>query len=622
MRVSLWERLRYWFDGTMSRGTPALIGWLALASVLLVATITGLAMLLAPDDVNGHPLHVAWMSLLRTLDPGTMGGDDGSYIFLTLMLLVTIGGIFIVSALVGVLATGLNGKLAELRKGRSRVVEQGHTIILGWSEEIFTIISELAQASEDNRACAVLLADRDKVEMEDEIRSRLRRSAKIRVVCRTGDPTDPIDLELVRPDLAGAIIIPAPAGDEPDIGVIKALLALNHRAWPPIPPPIVAVISDSTNMPAARLAGGPDAQLIDAEDITARLVVQSRRQAGLSVVCSELLSYEGDELYLCDPGGLPGTTYADGQLAYETAVLIGLRRADGTVLINPPPATKVAASDQTIVLAPTRGATQLTQTRPPVNAAVIKDAVPRPIAPDRTLVLAWNHRGPTIIRLLDRYVPAGSVLHVAAGGFDPGSLPPAADLTRLAATGENCDPTQRPSLEQLQPSDYHHVVVLSDDGLSHSAADARTLVTLLHLRDMKDSGRAHFAIVSELNDDSNRRLAQVTRADDFVVGRRMISLLLTQLSRSPHLNDILAELFEARGADIYLKPADDYVQPGVEATFATVIVSATRRGETAIGIRLHAEAANPSSYGVHLNPDKRAPLTLTAADKVIVLAHQ
>ncbi|MBA9002911.1 hypothetical protein [Thermomonospora cellulosilytica] len=26
------DRFRYWFDNTMSRGTPALIGWLGLAS--------------------------------------------------------------------------------------------------------------------------------------------------------------------------------------------------------------------------------------------------------------------------------------------------------------------------------------------------------------------------------------------------------------------------------------------------------------------------------------------------------------------------------------------------------------------------------------------------------------
>jgi hypothetical protein len=34
------ERLRYWFDGVMSRGMVALIGLLALASVALVALMS------------------------------------------------------------------------------------------------------------------------------------------------------------------------------------------------------------------------------------------------------------------------------------------------------------------------------------------------------------------------------------------------------------------------------------------------------------------------------------------------------------------------------------------------------------------------------------------------------
>src|SRR5512136_2820034 len=105
---------------------------------------------------------------MRTFDAGTMGGDTG-WGFRLVMLGVTIGGVFVISTLIGVLTAGVEGKLEELRKGRSRVIESGHTAILGWSEQIFTIISELAVANENQpRSCLVILADRDKVEMEEE----------------------------------------------------------------------------------------------------------------------------------------------------------------------------------------------------------------------------------------------------------------------------------------------------------------------------------------------------------------------------------------------------------------------------------------------------------------------
>src|SRR5690606_4059828 len=69
---------------------------------------------------------------------------------------------------------------------------------------------------------------------------------------------------------------------------------------------------------------------------------------------------------------------------------------------------------------------------------------------------------------------------------------------------------------------YHYVIVLADDEtVQHS--DARALVTLLHLREIKDRTGADFMIICELNDDANRRLARNVRADDLVVGQRVVS---------------------------------------------------------------------------------------------------
>lgn len=623
-KVGVRERLRYWFDNTMSRGTPALIGWLGIASLGLVVIVAVLLMIFAPDDVHTEdhdlPFAAFWMSLLRTLDPGTMGGDQGGFAFLGLMLAVTIGGIFIVSALVGVLNTGLEGKLAELRKGRSRVVERGHTVVLGWSDQIFTVISELAKASDDQRACVAILANRDKVEMEDEIRAKLGRIPAVRVVCRTGDPTEPIDLEIVRPDTAAAIVVPSPDGDDPDIHLIKVLLALQHRSWRPDRPHVVAVVTDSANMPAARLAGGPDVHLIDAEDITARLVVQSRRQSGLSVVYTELLGFEGDEMYLRPEPALAGSTYADALFAYATATTMGLRRASGEVLINPPADTTLADDDEVILLAESSSAIRPADARPSTDDAAISAKPPRVATPERTLILGWNRRGPAILGLLDRYLPEGSGAQIAAR-VDADIASTGGRLGHLEASATRRDPTDRRVLEALDPSRFQHVIVLAADDIAPHHADSHTLTTLLHLRDMKERDNHSYAIVSELHDEANRRLAQVTRADDFVVSKKLIALLLTQLAKNRHLGDVFAELIDAHGSDIHLKPADDYVFPETVTTFATVIEAARRRGETALGYRLAGERHRAPQFGVVLNPDKAAQLCLRAADQIVVLAR-
>jgi hypothetical protein len=155
---------------------------------------------------------------MRTLDAGTMGSDVGWGYRLVMFLLPTLGGVFVISTLIGVLTAGVEGKLEELRKGRSRVLENDHTLILGWSPQIFTIISELVIANENRKrgAVIVILADQDKVEMEDAIRDRIEDIRNTRIICRSGSPMDLTDLEIASPHTARSIIVLPPESNDPD----------------------------------------------------------------------------------------------------------------------------------------------------------------------------------------------------------------------------------------------------------------------------------------------------------------------------------------------------------------------------------------------------------------------
>ena len=178
------ERFRYWFDGWMSRGTVALMALLGIATVVFVLVLGAITVvvLLATNDTDnldpqtpGSFWDIFWGSLMRTLDPGTMGGDQG-WFFRILMLIVTIGGLIIVASLIGIVSGAFDSKVEELRKGRSRVLESEHTLILGWSPKVFQIMSELVIANESRKkATIVILADHDKVEMEDALRSKVPR---------------------------------------------------------------------------------------------------------------------------------------------------------------------------------------------------------------------------------------------------------------------------------------------------------------------------------------------------------------------------------------------------------------------------------------------------------------
>jgi hypothetical protein len=205
-RHSFSARLRYAFDNYMAKGTWALVGGLSVVSVVMILGIAVIVVLFG--GLNDEPtkdvnfIQLIWLTLLRTLDPGTFSGDAGTLIFVFGMLGATLGGIVLVATLIGVINAGLAGKLDELRRGRSQVIERDHTVILGWSAQIFSIISELilANASKRNQRI-VVLADRDKVEMEDAIRQRIPDTRTTRIVCRSGSPldVDELDIAALRP---------------------------------------------------------------------------------------------------------------------------------------------------------------------------------------------------------------------------------------------------------------------------------------------------------------------------------------------------------------------------------------------------------------------------------------
>ena len=101
----------------MARGTPALVGYLGLATAILIA-LGAIAVLIGgfvPPNGRHSLIGSVFTTLTHAIDPGTLANDTARGPFLAAMLVVTIGGLFVFSALIGVLASGLDRRLEELR---------------------------------------------------------------------------------------------------------------------------------------------------------------------------------------------------------------------------------------------------------------------------------------------------------------------------------------------------------------------------------------------------------------------------------------------------------------------------------------------------------------------------
>ena len=634
-KPTLRERFRYWFDNRFSGGPLVIIGWLALGTAVLIILATIIVILIHGIPEGQQAWQVFWNIMSQALTPNPV--DAGNpWQYLVVMLLVTLGSLFMVSILIGTLTSGIEAKVDDLRKGRSRVVESGHTLILGLAAQVFTILSELMIANENqHNTRIVILADRDKVEMEDEIHARVETKGSTRLICRSGDPIDLSDLEIGSPHTAKSIIILPPEGDDPDTTVIKTILALTNNANRKDGPyHIVTQIRDPKNIDLVRMIGQRDqVQAVLTGDLIARVTAQTSRQGGLSTVYTELLNFSGDEIYFTREPSLVGKTYGEALMAYETSAVMGMQKGTNDASLNPPMDSIIEAGDRIFAMTEdddtllVSGLASL-----PVDESVIhpaaKVSTPRP---EKCLVLGWNRFAATILRELNNYVPRGSQALVVA---DPTVSAETADAERIIkqecsklsnqkVSFQRGDTTDRRHLESIHADEYNHVIVLSYAGLNVQEADAKTLVTLLHLRDIAERDETPFSIVSEMLDLRNRELAEVTKVDDFIVSDHLVSLMMSQLSEDADLYAVFTDIFAPEGSEIYMKPVRDYMELGKPVTFYTLVEAARRRGQSAIGYRLEAEARQSAkSYGVHTNPKKSEPVVFSPEDKLIVVAEE
>lgn len=642
------KRIRYNFDNLMSRGTgaPLLLLLLTFLVALVILSVSLYFINAVPgsnikvnglDSTDGTSIvDVIYVTFLRMLDPGVVSQDPSSNGFNYFMLLATLFGVVMLSTFIAIINTAVMNRIANLRKGKSFVVESDHTVILGWSLQVFPIISELVIANENQKsACIVILAEKDKVEMEDEIKAKVGDTKNTKVVCRTGSPIDIKDLSIVNLNEAKSIIITAPDSSDPDSNVIKTILAITnnpHRKPHPEKYHIVAEIRDPKNIVIAEIAGRDEVQLVVFDYLISRITAQTCRQPGLSVVFTELLDFSGDEIYFQAEPRLAGKTFVEAMFSYETSTIIGVRKKDGQLLIKPSfesiiesddKLIAVSEDDDTIIMS---GITDFN-----IDASSIME-IPKLVEaePESTLIIGWNRRASLIVNELDNYVAPGSKITILAedSEVERELSINCAELINQTVTFWLGDTTNRRILDDINILSYHHIIVLSQTETDDvQATDARTLRTLLHIRDIADKDWGNFSIVSEMLDDRNRELAEVTNTDDFIVSVKLDSLMLSQISENKELKTIFEDIFSAGGPSIYIRPAENYVELNKAVNFYTVMEAARRQNHIAIGVKLQANTPKYDtdqmlSHGVVVNPIKSRNIFFSEGDKIIILAEE
>ncbi|CAL9668249.1 hypothetical protein SUDANB105_07356 [Streptomyces sp. enrichment culture] len=625
-RTPLGDRVRYWFDSTLTRGAPALVGWLALLCLAVVVPASTILVWTDPDAPASRldRLVQVWRHTGETL---RLGGATGTPVRVLLSVLLALVALLYVSTLVGLITTAFTERLTALRRGRSTVLEEGHAIVLGWSEQVFTVVGELVAANANRYGAAVaVLADRDKTEMEEALNTKAGPTGRTRLICRSGPTTDPAVLSLTNPAAAGVVLVLPHDAPDADAQVVKTLLAFKAALPGGEPgPPVVAAVRDDRYRLAASLAAGPGGIVLESDVITAALIVQAARRPGLSLVHRELLDFAGDEFYLTSAPALVGRPFGDALLAYATSSVVGLMR--DVPLLGPPPHTRIGPDDLLVVISRDDDTIWLDDCSHLADDTAMACAQSAPARPERVLLLGWNRRAPLIVDQLRRCARPGSAVDVVTDASDA-TVRQVGDADSgvgagLTLTLHQGDITRRDTLRRLEIASYDSVIVLGEDcapdRLPDEEPDDRTLVTLLLLQELERATGLELPVVTELIDDRNRALAPISPGADVIISGKLIGLLMAQISQNRHLAAVFEELFSAEGSGVHLRPAAEYVLPGRETAFATVVAAARERGECAIGYRSHVDASTDPGHGLRINPPKSERRRWDDRDEVIVV---
>ena len=605
------DRISYWFDCMMSKGTAAMCILLFGITMLMVGVI-GVVSYFVADE--GGVLFQMWTSLMCAIDGGTIAGMPTDNVpYLVFMGVATLCGLFITSVLIGIITAGVEDKLGELRKGTSAVQEDGHTVIIGFDNNVYDILRELVEANSNKKnACVVILGEDPKEEMEDAISSHISDLHTTKVVCRSGKLYEMYALERCSVETAKSVIVNV----HDDADTIKVLLALaayvrdKELLFPDMR--FVASLEDSQYLEVANIASEGRADIIYAKDAIARIIANTCRHHGLSEVLSELFSFEGNEIYFENVLELAGKTFKDALMSFSNATLIGLL-VDGKAILNPAMDTVIGEKDQLILIELDDGAYNFCKPNVVDEGKICGGASNYAQANGHLVVFGSNDKLPLILSEYNRYVEPETSVVIVDDDFDNDKLDEYDNLNISV-----CDKAvNRELLCEILEDKKKNLLLLNDDSEDSETSDSQTLLKLILLRDIADKSGRRFSITTEMRSADNQRLATQARVDDFVIGSNFASMLMTQISENSKMASIIMELLDEDGSEFYMKPISDYVKIGEEVDSYTLTESAARKGEVFVGYRQVGKDA-PT---VVINPNKKENIIFGENDQIVVVSE-
>jgi Trk K+ transport system NAD-binding subunit len=361
-----------------------------------------------------------------------------------------------------------------------------------------------------------------------------------------------------------------------------------------------------------------------AQDVIARVTAQASRQPGLVAVILDLLDFAAEEIYFQEVPELVGHSYGESLLGFDTASVVGIRKSDGQIELNPAQESVFKTGDQVVAIASDDDQVVFTGfgTVADNEVKAKRLATDKDASPENVLIIGWSNMGRIVLDQVSRFLAPGSTLRITANP----DLVDADELRNLSFSGINAEfVAHRGSISELTEAasglKFDRILLLGyRENISVAEADALTMITMLLLRKLfEDEGNdvESSRIIAEIIDSRRSELAKTASVDDLVVSDNLGALMISQVAENPHIAPVLVNLFDADGVSVNVIPISNYLDTGQTVDYRHLTLLAKSRGESAIGFRRHDSKLHRA---ISLNPNKNEMFTIEEGDGLIVIS--
>ena len=275
-----------------------------------------------------------WDSLMQFIDTGNISAAEESNGFNAIVatfLAVTFIGVCGWGLLIAMINNALQERIRNLSNGNSFIMERNHSIVLGYGEEVFTIIEEFIMGRSKK---IVLLSNYEASYIKKRI-SFFKKYKNTKVVIRKGNPSRFENLQLLNIERANSVSIV----NEDDSESLKILLSLKrilqkenknifskkkHKTLN-----ICMLVNKKENIEIVKSIDDSELfniHIIYKYEILYKLIGQSIMYTGLSNIYEELFDYKGIDIEIDTKHHCNAINFKNAAFKYfkDNKILLGI----------------------------------------------------------------------------------------------------------------------------------------------------------------------------------------------------------------------------------------------------------------------------------------------------------